>query len=130
MKTRDIAPYGIRMPAELKEKVQERAKANGRSMNAEIVNLIEDALKKDDFENEGALDTQSTVKALEDAIKSMVSVIEVQDTTIALAKEQIALLKHHIKISTGFDVQDFLNKSVDYEGIYSKHGLDYKDFKE
>ncbi|MDE7904204.1 Arc family DNA-binding protein [Enterobacter cloacae] len=41
MKVRDIAPYGVRMPAELKEKVAEIAKGNGRSMNAEIVMAIE-----------------------------------------------------------------------------------------
>lgn len=41
MKVRDIAPYGVRMPAELKEKIGEIAKSNGRSMNAEIVMAIE-----------------------------------------------------------------------------------------
>ncbi|HCL5591236.1 Arc family DNA-binding protein [Enterobacter cloacae] len=41
MKVRDIAPYGVRMPAELKEKVAQIAKTNGRSMNAEIVMAIE-----------------------------------------------------------------------------------------
>lgn len=35
--TRDIAPFGVRMPADLKERVQAAAKANGRSTNAEIV---------------------------------------------------------------------------------------------
>lgn len=41
MKVRDIAPYGVRMPAELKEKIAGIAKGNGRSMNAEIVMAIE-----------------------------------------------------------------------------------------
>lgn len=39
-----IAPFGLRMPEELKEKISERAKSNGRSMNAEIVQILEDAL--------------------------------------------------------------------------------------
>lgn len=39
-----IAPFGLRMPEELKEKVAERAKNNGRSMNAEIVQILQDAL--------------------------------------------------------------------------------------
>lgn len=39
-----IAPFGLRMPEELKRKVAERAKANGRSMNAEIVQIIQDAV--------------------------------------------------------------------------------------
>lgn len=36
-----ITPFGLRMPEELKEKVSERAKANGRSMNAEIVQILQ-----------------------------------------------------------------------------------------
>ncbi|AUZ68244.1 Arc family DNA-binding protein [Escherichia coli] len=42
-----IAPFGLRMPEELKEKIAERAKANGRSMNAEIVQILQDALPPD-----------------------------------------------------------------------------------
>ncbi|EJH7012915.1 Arc family DNA-binding protein [Salmonella enterica] len=37
MKIRDIAPYGVRLPAELKEKLQATAKENGRSLNSEII---------------------------------------------------------------------------------------------
>lgn len=32
-----IAPFGIRMPEELKDRIAERAAKNGRSMNSEIV---------------------------------------------------------------------------------------------
>ncbi|MGY0156353.1 Arc family DNA-binding protein [Edwardsiella tarda] len=42
MKIRDIAPYGIRMPADLKEKLQAIAKKNGRSLNSEIVRILEE----------------------------------------------------------------------------------------
>ncbi|WP_447865461.1 Arc family DNA-binding protein [Klebsiella oxytoca] len=35
------------MPEELKEKVAERAKKNGRSMNAEIVQILQEALDAD-----------------------------------------------------------------------------------
>lgn len=37
-----IAPYGLRMPPELKERVEAAAKANNRSMNAEIVATLEE----------------------------------------------------------------------------------------
>jgi len=40
--TRDIAPFGVRMPPDLKERVQAAAKANSRSMNAEIVATLEE----------------------------------------------------------------------------------------
>lgn len=39
-----IAPFGLRMPEELKDKIADRARKNGRSMNAEIVQIIQDVL--------------------------------------------------------------------------------------
>lgn len=48
-----IAPFGLRMPEELKEKIAERAKNNGRSMNAEIVQILQDALEFEDVSNSG-----------------------------------------------------------------------------
>lgn len=40
-----IAPFGLRMPEELKDKISESAKKNGRSMNSEIVQILEDAMQ-------------------------------------------------------------------------------------
>lgn len=40
--TRNIAPFGLRMPPDLKERVEAAAKANNRSMNAEIVAVLEE----------------------------------------------------------------------------------------
>lgn len=37
----DIAPFGVRMPSELKAKIKAAAKANRHSMNAEIVERLE-----------------------------------------------------------------------------------------
>lgn len=42
-----IAPFGLRMPEELKTKIAERAKSNGRSMNAEIIQILEDAISNE-----------------------------------------------------------------------------------
>ncbi len=39
--SRDIAPFGVRMAAELKEKIEQASKNNGRSMNAEVIHRIE-----------------------------------------------------------------------------------------
>lgn len=36
-----IPPYGLRMPPDLKQRVEASAKANGRSLNAEIVTALE-----------------------------------------------------------------------------------------
>ncbi|MGP2520455.1 Arc family DNA-binding protein [Pantoea ananatis] len=41
-----IAPFGLRMPEELKEAISKRAKKNGRSMNAEIVFMLEKELQR------------------------------------------------------------------------------------
>ena len=48
-----IAPFGLGMPEELKEKIAERAKNNGRSMNAEIVQILQDALEFEDVSDSG-----------------------------------------------------------------------------
>ena len=37
-----IAPFGVRMPEGLKDKLQELAKRNGRSLNSEIVHILEE----------------------------------------------------------------------------------------
>ncbi|EOI6456166.1 TPA: Arc family DNA-binding protein [Yersinia enterocolitica] len=37
-----IAPFGLRMPEDLKDAIAERAKRNGRSMNSEIIHILED----------------------------------------------------------------------------------------
>lgn len=41
---RNIAPFGLRMPDELREAVTKRAKKNGRSINAEIVQILQDVI--------------------------------------------------------------------------------------
>lgn len=42
-----ISPFGLRMPEDLKEAIAERAKKNGRSMNSEIVQILEDAIESE-----------------------------------------------------------------------------------
>jgi plasmid stability protein len=37
-------PYPLRMPEELRERLADRAKANGRSLNAEIVAILQHAV--------------------------------------------------------------------------------------
>jgi plasmid stability protein len=40
----NIAPMGLRLPDELKEAIKERARINSRSMNSEIVQILQDAI--------------------------------------------------------------------------------------
>lgn len=46
---RNIAPFGLRMPDELREAIAERAKKNGRSMNAEIIARLNATISYDDY---------------------------------------------------------------------------------
>lgn len=43
--TRDINPFGLRMSAELRALVEESARANGRSINAEVVLRLEQSFE-------------------------------------------------------------------------------------
>jgi hypothetical protein len=49
----DIAPFGVRMPSELKAKIKNAAKENKQSMNAEIVKRLESSFTENmnDFNN-------------------------------------------------------------------------------
>ena len=55
---RDDPQFNLRMSQDLKDKISERAKRNGRSLNAEIIKMLEEALLRDkllmgnDSENE------------------------------------------------------------------------------
>lgn len=43
---RDIPPFGLRMPMELRETLKERAWQNRRSLNSEIVMILEKATRE------------------------------------------------------------------------------------
>ncbi|HCB0383450.1 Arc family DNA-binding protein [Klebsiella pneumoniae] len=43
---RDDPHFNFRMPLEVREKIKSRAAANGRSMNAELLQIVLDALDK------------------------------------------------------------------------------------
>ena len=45
--------FNVRMPADLKEKIEEAAKENGRSMNAEIVYRLQRSIEDDQEETAG-----------------------------------------------------------------------------
>jgi len=44
--SRNINPFGLRMPPELKEKLEEEAKKNMRSLNAELVARLEESFER------------------------------------------------------------------------------------
>lgn len=68
--TREDPQFNLRMPLEMKEKVKQRAKMNGRSLNSEILQIIADALAqpvtvagyRDDAEREADILAQEVKK--------------------------------------------------------------------
>jgi hypothetical protein len=42
--TREDPQFNLRLPKELKDKVKQRAALNGRSLNAELVQIVQDAM--------------------------------------------------------------------------------------
>ncbi|UNE41943.1 Arc family DNA-binding protein [Serratia ureilytica] len=43
---REDPQFNLRLPADLKDKLKQRAKLNGRSLNSEITMIIEDAISQ------------------------------------------------------------------------------------
>lgn len=110
----NIAPMGIRIPDELKLKIQDRAREHGRSMNAEIVQIIEDSV------NGGATFTPEAIKKLTDTISELKRIISLKDEisgyqerTIKAYAGQISLLEEILKRRFGFDVDQELQASRD-----------------
>ena len=46
MKVRDIAPFGVRMPSDLKAMLEREAKINNRSLNSEIIDRLKKSLER------------------------------------------------------------------------------------
>lgn len=44
---RDINPFGLRMPPDLKKRIERSAKTNRRSMNAELVLRLQDSVERE-----------------------------------------------------------------------------------
>ena len=54
MKKKQIAPFGVRMEADLKRKIEESAHLNSRSMNAEIIHQLRKVYFPERFREQAA----------------------------------------------------------------------------
>lgn len=91
--SRDIPPYGLRMPVELKELLTREAKINGRSLNSEIV----ERLKKSLEESPPATQNSYTKKQLNDAPDSTQGITDIERQLLTIFRRleptrQLALL--------------------------------------
>ena len=66
----NIASLGVRLPDDLKIKIQERARKNGRSMNSEIVQILQDAINRGDTPQQASYEEIKAVidKLFDDAM--------------------------------------------------------------
>ncbi len=65
----DEAQFHLRLPHELHAKIKQRAKMNNRSLNSEIVQILEDALSSDVSSVDKSLDLKQ-IKSLLDKISN------------------------------------------------------------
>ncbi|QDI12565.1 Arc family DNA-binding protein [Serratia marcescens] len=96
---RNIAPFGLRMPDDLRQAVQEQAQANGRSMNSEIIEIISNSLffssinqdavdyvlgtiKQDDFNNISDEEREHVMSLLIQAAEKLAKKIEKESTNL------------------------------------------------
>jgi len=100
---RTIAPMGVRIPDELKEKVSSSARENGRSMNAEIVSIIERSFTEGPSQDIASLKEiishlQQIIALKDQIIASNEGSISSQRETIHSMERTIATLEEHNKI--------------------------------
>lgn len=67
--SRDIAPFGVRMPAELKAELEEKAQQNGRSLNAEVVARLSSSLRNE-------VNREKELDALADSVEKLARSLE------------------------------------------------------
>ncbi len=75
---RDYDKFMLRFPDGMREAIAERAKANGRSMNSEIVQILQDALERRVVDSQAQLSDSAKV-ALRQHIDRMVELLKDSD---------------------------------------------------
>ncbi|QZN94106.1 Arc family DNA-binding protein [Symbiopectobacterium purcellii] len=76
---RDDPQFNLRLPYELKEKVMQRPKMNGRSLNAELVQIVQEAIARpspilgyrDEAERLASIHAEEFKKIVFDTLKSI-----------------------------------------------------------
>ncbi|CDZ82965.1 Arc-like DNA binding domain protein [Citrobacter koseri] len=97
-----ISPLGVRIPEELKEKIQAQAKENGRSTNAEIVQILENSFSLRDegdkkYSKEMSSHQQSLLSMKDEIIETQKETISHMENTINSLNEHINILKDHVE---------------------------------
>lgn len=70
--TREDPQFNLRLPKELKDKVKQRAALNGRSLNAELVQIVQDAMAQPSPVFGYRSDSEKLADAQAETVKKMV----------------------------------------------------------
>ncbi|NIF57548.1 Arc family DNA-binding protein [Enterobacter sp. Ap-916] len=75
---KDYDKFNVRFPDGMRDAVAERAKRNGRSMNAEIIQIIEDAIAAEEsgFPAGDARELRAVIRAKDESIDEYIGVLE------------------------------------------------------
>lgn len=63
-------PYPLRMPEELRDQLTERARTNGRSLNAEILGILQEVVGGGGREPPSVLDVDALAEAIADRVSA------------------------------------------------------------
>ena len=77
--SRDITPFALRMPAELRGQIEEAASSNKRSLNAEVVARLQDS-----FETSATVAGRATVLEL----KSLMTEVSLISALLSMVQQQ------------------------------------------
>lgn len=82
-----ITPYGLRMPRELKDALDEEARNNGRSLNSEIVARLQASIQAaegvPDFVTPELVEQVKTLGQEMEALRAQVRVLEIRSNATA-----------------------------------------------
>ncbi len=91
-----IERFTVRLPDGMRDTIAERARKNGRSMNSEIIQIIEDAIKRDaiiDSALSQNIDTRLDENKVSELELLQEKIIAIQRSENDLLKEKLELLR-------------------------------------
>lgn len=110
---KDYDKFVVRLPNGMRDAIAERAKANGRSMNAEIVQTLEDSFKDKSLNNSIA-SLSMALDSFKKVESAMAQALEAKDSHLKsitdlnyVQSDYIAALKEILKTKFNFDVDLF-----------------------
>lgn len=101
-----IAPLGVRIPDELKDKIQGQARENGRSMNAEILHILDSSFTQK---------TDTEVASLSEKVRHYAAMLELKEQIIETQKETISHMEKSIS-----NLEEHINILKDQVDMYKK----------